>query len=285
MHLARPAQTAPRTPDTHRRATDRPLHSLSTMTPRLLALDTATEALAVALRAPAGRWCINEPGGKQASARLIPLLMDLLGQAGLAMPAVQAIAFGQGPGAFTGLRTACAVAQGLALAHATPVLAIDSLLIVAEDARLQANAANEPGGTDWWVAMDARMDEVYAAAYRHTATGWQVLVAPQLCTLAALAAAWLAAPPTQVAGSAITAFADRLPWGDARCWPHSADRAAALLRLAEAAWAMGRSLPADQALPLYLRDKVAQTTAERLALRSAAAVAASTVANTSGHTP
>lgn len=262
---------------------DRPLHSLSTMTPCLLALDTATEALAVALRAPAGRWCINEPGGKEASARLIPLLMDLLDQAGLAMPAVQAVAFGQGPGAFTGLRTACAVAQGLAFAHATPVLAIDSLLIVAEDARLQAGADDDTPDSAWWVAMDARMDEVYAAAYRHTATGWQVLVAPQLCTLAALAETWLAAPPTQVAGSAVTAFADRLPWGDARVWPHSADRAAALLRLAEAAWAQGRGVPADQALPLYLRDKVAQTTSERLALRNAVVVAAPTAVNAGGN--
>lgn len=253
------------------------------MTPCLLALDTATEALAAALLAPAGRWCLNEPGGKEASARLIPLLMDLLDQAGLAMPAVQAIAFGQGPGAFTGLRTACAVAQGLAFAHATPVLAIDSLLIVAEDARLQAAGACEPTDTDWWVAMDARMDEVYAAAYRHTAAGWQVQVAPQLWTLGALAETWRATPPAQVAGSAVTAFADRLPWGEARCWAQTTDRAAALLRLAEAAWAQGRGVPADQALPLYLRDKVAQTTAERLALRHAAAAAAPAAAQSTGH--
>jgi tRNA threonylcarbamoyladenosine biosynthesis protein TsaB len=75
----------------------------------------------------------------------------------------------------------------------------------------------------------------------------------------------------QVAGSAVTAFADRLPWGSATRWPDTADRAAALLRLAEAAWLQGRALPADQALPLYLRDKVALTTAERLARRDALA--------------
>ena len=126
-------------------------------------------------------------------------------------------------------------------------------------------------GPDWWVAMDARMDEVYAAAYRHTAAGWQPLHTPQLYTLPALANLWLAAPPAQVAGSAVAAFADRLPWGDARRWPDCADRAAALLRLAEAAWAAGGAIAADHALPLYLRDKVAQTTAERLAQRPAAA--------------
>lgn len=240
------------------------------MPPTLLALDTATDRLAVGLLAPTGRRVVDEAGGPAASARLLPLLMDLLTQAGLAMPQVQAVAFGQGPGAFTGLRTACAVAQGLAFAHATPVLPIDSLLIVAEDARAQAAAAGETGDGPWWVAMDARMDEVYAAAYLHDAGGWTVAVAPQLWTLPALAAAWQAAPPPRVAGSAIDAFADRLPWGDARRWPACASRATALLRLAEAAWAAGAALPADAALPLYLRDKVAQTTAERAAAAAGA---------------
>jgi tRNA threonylcarbamoyladenosine biosynthesis protein TsaB len=237
--------------------------------PTLLALDTATDRLAAGLLAPGMRRAVNEPGGALASARLIPLLMGLLREAGLAMPQVKAVAFGQGPGAFTGLRTACAVAQGLAFAHDTPVLAIDSLCIVADDARLQADPADRDG--TWWVAMDARMDEVYAAAYRHGPGGWATQVAPQLYTLGALADAWRAAPPRCVAGSAISAFADRLPWGGARRWPHTQDRAAALLRLAEAAWAAGAGMPADQALPLYLRDKVAQTTAERLAVRAAGA--------------
>lgn len=240
------------------------------MPPTLLALDTATDRLAAALLAGGQRWCVNEAGGAQASARLIPLLMGLLQGAGLAMPQVQAVAFGQGPGAFTGLRTACAVAQGLAFAHGTPVLAIDSLLIVADDARAQDGTPGGAGAQDgsWWVAMDARMDEVYAAAYHHGPGGWSVQAAPRLYTLGALADAWRAVPPQRVAGSAVEAFADRLPWGSARCWPHCADRAAALLRLAEAAWAAGAATGADAALPLYLRDKVAQTTAERLAQRA-----------------
>ncbi|HOB96440.1 MAG TPA: tRNA (adenosine(37)-N6)-threonylcarbamoyltransferase complex dimerization subunit type 1 TsaB [Aquabacterium sp.] len=240
------------------------------MTPILLALDTATDRLAAGLLAPGGRWAVDEAGGAAASARLLPLLMNMLAQAGLTMPQVQAVAFGQGPGAFTGLRTACAVAQGLAFAHGTPVLPVDSLCIVAEDARAQAVAAGEDGGGLWWVAMDARMDEVYAAAYRDGAQGWAVDVAPQLWTLPALAAAWQAAPPQRVAGSAIDAFADRLPWGDARRWPTCADRGGALLRLAEAAWVAGAAIPAEAALPLYLRDKVALTTAERAAAAAGA---------------
>ncbi|MBP7668337.1 MAG: tRNA (adenosine(37)-N6)-threonylcarbamoyltransferase complex dimerization subunit type 1 TsaB, partial [Burkholderiaceae bacterium] len=95
-------------------------------TPILLGLDTATDQLAAGLLAPGVHRAVNEAGGPLASARLIPLLMELLHGAGLAMPQVQAVAFGQGPGAFTGLRTACAVAQGLAFAHDTPVLPVDS---------------------------------------------------------------------------------------------------------------------------------------------------------------
>ena len=259
---------------------------LPAITPCLLALDTSTDLLTAALLAPsagvraAGRQdgvqsglaCVQETGGAQASTRLIPVLMGLLAEAGLALADVQAIGFGQGPGAFTGLRTACAVAQGLALAHETPLLAIDSLLIVAEDARAQAGSSAP--GPDWWVAMDARMDEVYAAAYRHDAGGWQVVVAPQLWTLDALAAAWGLNPPQQVAGSALTAFADRLPWGTALQVPHCRDRAAALARLTLAAWQTGGGIAPDLALPLYLRDKVALTTQERLLRKAAAAMPA-----------
>ncbi len=255
------------------------------MTPTLLALDTSTDLLAAALLTPAGEWCLNETGGQLSSTRLIPALLALLAQGGVTLADVQAIGFGQGPGAFTGLRTACAVTQGLAFAGNTPVLAIDSLLIVAEDARAQAAPGPDhaPAGakpasglsaavaTDWWVAMDARMDEIYAACYQFSDAGWQVLEPPRLWTLPALAAHWAQRPPQCVAGSAITAFAGRLPWAQAALWPDSSNRAAALLRLAQAAWAQGSAIQAEHALPLYLRDKVALTTAERLQLRAASA--------------
>jgi tRNA threonylcarbamoyladenosine biosynthesis protein TsaB len=244
-------------------------YTLIDMTTCLLALDTSTDRLAAALQTPGGRWCVDEAGGAAASARLIPLLMGLLEAAGIGPAQLQAIAFGRGPGAFTGLRTACAVAQGLAFAHDTPVLAVDSLLIVAEQARSQAGAAGESVDGSWWVAMDARMDEVYAAAYRHRPdTGWQTEVAPRLWTLPALVAAWDDAPPVRVAGNAVAAFGERLPTGAAAVWPLGSARAAALLALAGQAWERGEGGPADLALPLYLRDKVALTTAERLALRA-----------------
>lgn len=235
----------------------------------LLAFDTSTELLALALAAGERRFTAVEPGGARASAALLPALRRLLAQAGLAFGDLDAIAFGQGPGAFTGLRTSCAVAQGLGYGLGLPLVPLDSLLVVAEDARVQCGGG---AGFEVAVAVDARMDEVYAGRYRvRPDGGWQPLQAPALCTLAALAEAWQAPPPV-VAGSALAAFGERLAVPPAaRRVDTEADRAGALLRLALAAFAAGAVVDPADALPLYLRDKVAQTTAEREAARAAAA--------------
>ena len=222
--------------------------------PLLLALDSSTDTMAVALVTPAQTLVFEAAGGAQASARLLPEVRRLLAQAGVALADLDAIAFGQGPGAFTGLRTACAVAQGLALGLDKPVLALDSLMLVAEDARTQG------AGDEVWVAMDARIGEIYAARYRHDGHAWQVLDAPALYAPAALTAHW--GTPAAVAGTALTAYADVLgPVSPA--WPQAASRAAALGALALAAWQRGETRDAAEALPVYVRDKVALTTAER----------------------
>ena len=247
----------------------------------VLALDTATETIAAGVcvdaRAGAAAFTQTAPGGALASTQLLPLLRSLLDRAGLEWLDIGAIAYGQGPGAFTGLRTACAVAQGLGFGIGCRLLPIDSLLIVAEDARLQARShAGSPDSGDVAVAMDARMDEAYAARYRWQGGRWQVVQAPALYTLPALNAAWSALPPQGVvAGSALAAFGDRLslPTG----WQsilRESDRAAALLRLAQRAALDSAGLDPADALPLYLRDKVALTTAERVAVKALAMPAA-----------
>jgi tRNA threonylcarbamoyladenosine biosynthesis protein TsaB len=234
---------------------------------RLLALDTATETMSVAVLDGAQEWVADEAGGMLASQRLLPLAFSLLERAGLALTDLDAIAFGRGPGAFTGLRTACSVAQGLAFGARLPVLAIDSLALLAEDAFAQHGIA------ECWVAMDARMDEAYAAAYRRDGDHWQTVHAPALWAVPALAETWRREPPACVAGSALDVFGARLPSATALRIVTPQGRAAALARLASAAWQRGEALDAALALPLYLRDKVALTTAERAAAAATKALA------------
>ncbi len=247
---------------------------LSTL--NLLALDTSTERLALALQAPGGPYTVLAEGGARASATLLPQVHALMALAGLTLARLDAIAFGCGPGAFTGLRTACSVAQGLAFGLGKPLLAIDSLLIVAEDARRQHYA--DAARLDIAVAMDARMDEAYAGRYRWSNGAWQTLQAARLYALPALSQVWAhtadAAPVQAVAGSALAAFADRLPWPTAALQiPQECDRAVALLGLAVQAARAGEGVDPALALPIYLRDKVAQTTQERDAARAAATAA------------
>ncbi|MDO9316021.1 MAG: tRNA (adenosine(37)-N6)-threonylcarbamoyltransferase complex dimerization subunit type 1 TsaB [Burkholderiaceae bacterium] len=244
-----------------------------------LAFDTATEHLSIALQVGDAVWSRQGPGGAQASATLIPGIMDLLAQAGVGLRELDAIAFGRGPGAFTGLRTACAVAQGLAFGADKPVLPIDTLLAVAEDARMDGAAE------DVWVVMDARMDEIYAAHAVCEAGRWRYVTPPFLGTPQALNERWRSAPPRALAGSALAAFGDRLACGDAQRLPNALPRARAMLPLAVALWAQGGAVDAALALPLYLRDKVAQTMAERAAVKALAESAAAAVTAITGGVP
>lgn len=238
---------------------------------RLLAFDTSTDAMSIALLTPEGVRVRDEAGGAKASARLVPEVLAMLADAGCRLQELDAIAFGCGPGAFTGLRTACSVVQGLAFGAGKPVVPVDSLLIVAQDARAQLG---EPEDAELWVAMDARMDEIYAGAYRWNAGRWSVQAAPALYAVEALNALWQAAPPALVAGSALDAFGDRLALGAATTVRQERSRAAALIEVASQLLADGRSTDAVHALPVYLRDKVALTTQEREAVRLAKEAAA-----------
>ncbi len=226
----------------------------------LLAFDTSTDTLSIAATDGVQVWQHAGPGGAQASSTLIPAILALLAQAGLRLDQLDAIAFGSGPGSFTGLRTACSVAQGLAFGADVPVLPIDTLMAVAEEARHQHGVHNVQA------LLDARMDEVYTAAWAHDGTQWHAhggaaLAAPQDVPLQ---------PGWVLAGNAFAAYGGRLPAGAARV--DALPTATAMLRLAPALLAAGQALPASQALPRYIRDKVAKTTDERAAERAARAV-------------
>ena len=225
----------------------------------LLAFDTATERISIALAARGRVWQHDGEGGAKASATFLPAILGLLDEASVRLADLDAIAFGRGPGAFTGLRTACSVAQGLAFGSARPVLPIDTLLAVAENARTD----DEPLRV--WAVMDARMREIYAAQYAYGDHGWEVLDAPMLTSAERLNARWREAPPEVVAGNALRAFANELDPAGARCEPHASPRAVGMLNLARALASRGGAVDAADALPLYLRDKVAETMLERAA--------------------
>ena len=230
----------------------------------LLAFDTATEQMSLAVAVADRVWTHEAAGGALASATLIPAILALLKDAGVGLRELDAIAFGRGPGAFTGLRTACSVAQGLAFGADKPVLPIDSLLAVAEHSRGVA--------AEWrvWALMDARMNEIYAAQYAYADAAWRVLDAPMLTHAEALNERWRADPPQAVAGNALLAFGERLRPADAQQRADARPSAVAMLPLARALWDRGGAVDAALALPLYVRDKVAQTTVEREAARAAA---------------
>jgi tRNA threonylcarbamoyladenosine biosynthesis protein TsaB len=226
----------------------------------LLAFDTSTDILSIAVQGSAPGAVPLEyagPGGVRASSALIPAIQDLMARAGLQLTDLEAIVFGRGPGSFTGLRTACSVAQGLAFGAGVPVLAVDTLLAVAGD-------AHQREGVEQVVAvLDARMDEVYSACYVRTGGQWR----QQGETRLSLPEAVSVPAGFALAGNAFAAYGARLPCAAARV--DAMPAAAALLRVAPMLIARGEAGSAARATPLYIRDKVAQTTAERAAARAA----------------
>lgn len=233
--------------------------------PKLLAFDSSTEWLSIAACRGETTATFGGPGAALVSEILLPRVRAALAELELALIDLDAIAFGAGPGAFTGLRAAAAVAQGLAWGLQRPVIAIDSLMLVAQAA---AAAQVYPPDTELAVVVDARMGEVYAARYRsHAMGGWQTLQAPGLWAPAALASAWDAFWPDAWVGNGVALLADWLGQRGAPSapfWPaEDPARAAALLGLARQAWLRGEHQTAAEGLPIYVRDKVALTQAER----------------------
>lgn len=235
---------------------------------KLLAFDTSTEILSVAVTDGTQVWQHTGPGAAQASSTLIPSILDLLAQAGLTLADLDALVFGRGPGSFTGLRTACSVAQGLALGAKLPVLPLDTLLAVAEEARFQ----HQPGADALQLTalLDARMDEMYVQRFAWAAGAWSAL---DTCTLCRPEDFQPGAAGTLLAGNVFKVYAGRLPaWPAAQCI-EALPTASAMLRLAPALLAAGHGVDAAEALPLYVRDKVALTTEERAGVKAQATLA------------
>ncbi len=252
-----------------------------------LAFDTSTDMMSVAVGRGDQSWHHHGLGGANASAQLLPVIQNLLDQAGLQLSDLTALVMGQGPGSFTGLRTACAVAQGLAMGAQLKVIAVDTLMVVAEDARLTwASTSFTQTRPDHnlrvGVVMDARMSEVYAGTYEwHAQEGlWHTVSALEVGSPAVIAPRMNAGAHANfvLAGNGFEVYKDRWPLVASSisdpssqpvpCVP-AVPHALALLRLAPALWQQGVAVLPEHVQPLYIRDKVAQTTAEREALKGA----------------
>ena len=246
-----------------------------------LAIETSTDMLSLAITSTQGDtsevWTHTSQGGAKSSQLVLPEIVRLMEEAQIRFTDLTAVVFGKGPGSFTGLRTACSVAQGLAFGAGVPVLPIDTLLAVAEDARYQ-NVQQKQQKTQqpeqlpeeakrFFVAMDARMDQVYTAAYEWR-SGWQCVQAPSVSSPEEICVPteWKDLEFTTV-GNAWDAFATRWPTTLSVKHMHVMPTAQALLRLAPVAFEQGLAVPPEQALPIYIRDKVAQTTQEREQLK------------------
>jgi tRNA threonylcarbamoyladenosine biosynthesis protein TsaB len=221
----------------------------------LIALETSTEYCSLAVSRGALVYERRIHAGQRHSELVLPALRELLQQAGLELQFIEGIAFGAGPGSFTGLRIACGIAQGLALARNLPVAGIGTLVALAEDC-----------GADKAIAcLDARMGEVYHGAYRKSGGLWSEMHAPALYKPDAVPQVeggdWTACGSGFRAHGAALArrYNGRISRTDAGAIP----TAAAMLRLAREVFAAGRGVDAAAAAPLYVRDKVALKTSER----------------------
>ncbi|MFF7706877.1 tRNA (adenosine(37)-N6)-threonylcarbamoyltransferase complex dimerization subunit type 1 TsaB [Pseudomonas sp. NPDC007930] len=214
----------------------------------LLALDTATEACSVALLHGGRVLSHYEVAPRLHAQKLLPMIQRLVAEAGIGLSAVDAIAFGRGPGAFTGVRIAIGVVQGLAFGLDRPVLPTSNLAALAQ------GAWRVHGVRQVAAAIDARMDEVYWGCYAEQAgemrlQGLEAVLPPGAVSLPA-AGEWFGAGTGWGYAERLAA---RVQACDAQALPHAED----VLALAGFAWARGEAVVADEALPVYLRDNVA----------------------------
>jgi len=222
---------------------------------KILAIETSTQYCSVALWRDGDVDAREARAGQRHSELLLPMVEALLEQHGLRLKGLDGIAFGEGPGSFTGLRIGCGVTQGLAFGAGLPVVGVSTLLALAEAARSGRAVC----------CLDARMGEVYHAAYARSDAGWEAVHAPSLC--APVDAPPLPAGSWTGCGSGFAVheaalkrrYTGRLSAIMPEVFPHARD----IARLAAREFEAGRTVPAERAVPVYIRDKVALRSDER----------------------
>lgn len=222
---------------------------------KILALDTSSEACSAALWIDGAISFEHALAGQRHSQLLLPMVEALLGSAALDLRALDAVAFGEGPGSFTGLRIACAIAQGLAFGAGVPVVGVGTLLALAEAS----------GAAEVACCLDARMHQVYFAAYRRSGPDWSCVHPPALYAPDAI-------PPLPPGtwtgcGAGFGVYGEALHRALGVTWtallPDALPHAREVAVLAAAALARGGGVHPAQAFPVYIRDKVALTVEEQ----------------------
>jgi len=224
---------------------------------KILALEASTQYCSAALWRDGAVDARETLAGQRHSELLLPMVDELLKRNGLKLKDLDGIAFGQGPGSFTGLRIACGVTQGLAFGAGLPVVGVSTLLALAEAARAERAVC----------CLDARMGEIYHAAYAKSGAGWETVQAPGLCAPGDAplppAGSWTGCGSGFAAhGPALKQrYAGRVSAIMPDVFPHARD----IARLSVGEFEAGRGGSAEQAVPVYIRDKVALKTHERAA--------------------
>lgn len=226
----------------------------------LLALDTSTEFLSLALIKGSESFTFDVHAGQTHSQIILPQIQALLNAADMQLKDLHGVAFGAGPGSFTGVRIAAGVAQGLAFGANLPVVSICTLLALAEASEMLASSTKKV-----IACLDARMGEIYHAAYEKTDSEWQAVIEPGLYKPDAVPAMqgddWVGA------GSGWQTYAEQLTaiYGEhlRTIQPQLLPTASAILRLAQPVFARGEAKAASEAMPIYIRNRVALKTAER----------------------
>ena len=217
---------------------------------KILAVDAATEACSAALLRDLAVEERYEVIGRGHADRLLPMADELLRQAGLSARELDGIAFGRGPGSFTGLRIAAGIAQGLAAGCERPVLPVSNLAAVA------ALAARVSRQSQVLVCMDARMGQVYWAAFDCTGAAPEALTAELLSDPAQVlpppGKRWFGAGHGFALPAIAGSLASRLVGSDSSMLPRAGD----IARIAALDFAAGKGMPAARGLPAYLRDDV-----------------------------
>ncbi len=249
------------------------------ITPTVLAIETSSELASAALLYGDHVITRESSGVQTHSQTILPMMQSLLEEAGIALKQCDAIAFGSGPGSFTGVRTACGIAQGLAFGANLPLIPVITLAAMAQAclSTQSQQTVDRMNTTDVLTILDARMNEVYWAQYRYINNNnkdnsWQTIVEPTLSTTAALVSfiSLNNLDNAILCGNGLAAYAsvfnesmfnkrNEQTQAQKNIMPHAKE----IGLLARQAFLRGETMLAHEAQPFYLRNKIALTTAER----------------------